>query len=545
MKTFSILLAALAAVPAIALPFQAEGPVMTSNGDALYVIRGTSTTSASTKHQPSATASSISPIQTPTISGHSATAPSSQGSKILSIESPLPASTFLSSVVSSHSAAASSPHNNAVAVATTNREHVASSQPSVHSSAAPSSPSSVSYSAALPTASSASVSAAASNGVLRGVNVGNWLIIEPWMDDGSLMIGKYKSAADQWSFDSLDTDGSDIKKHWSSWFTESDVQKLASFGFNALRIPIGYWAFDNSGTPYHKGAADYLDQAIGWARKSGMKVLVDCHGSPGSQNGQMHSGHAGAIAWQQGDNLDASTKILQMMVQRYGGQNDSDVVWGLEIVNEPTAGAPNNFATSQQWTTTTYSALQQTISQNNLNKDIKIITHDSFMGPTKFVSLLSDVKSPVTQNTLGVDQHNYQLYTDSDNALNQQAHISEACNWSQNLAQTKSSSMPVIVGEWSALTNICVNSDGSTKPSSGCSTPGQCTTCATNTWSPALVEQVRKYTEAQLDTYEANADGHFFWNFKAGQNSGWSVYDLVNVQAFPNPITDRKYSHQC
>ena len=57
------------------------------------------------------------------------------------------------------------------------------------------------------------------------------------------------------------------------------MKKLASYGFNALRIPIGYWAFDNSGTPYNTGAADYLDKAIGWARNANMKVLVDCHGS--------------------------------------------------------------------------------------------------------------------------------------------------------------------------------------------------------------------------------------------------------------------------
>lgn len=34
-----------------------------------------------------------------------------------------------------------------------------------------------------------------------------------------------------------------------------------------------------------KGADVYLDKAIGWARKNEMKVWVDLHGAPGSQNG--------------------------------------------------------------------------------------------------------------------------------------------------------------------------------------------------------------------------------------------------------------------
>jgi aryl-phospho-beta-D-glucosidase BglC (GH1 family) len=31
---------------------------------------------------------------------------------------------------------------------------------------------------------------------------------------------------------------------------------------NTVRIPIGYWAFENQGTPYVKGAADYLAKQL-------------------------------------------------------------------------------------------------------------------------------------------------------------------------------------------------------------------------------------------------------------------------------------------
>ena len=248
--------------------------------------------------------------------------------------------------------------------------------------------------------------------------------------------------------------------------------------------------------------------------------------------------------WQQDNNLEVSTSILQQMVQRYGTKENSDVVFGLEIVNEPKPSAPNSFSTSQSWATDAYTALQQTISENGLNPYLQVITHDSFMGPTKFVPLVSKVTSPVDKPTFGVDQHNYQLYTDTDNDRDQPAHIQDACSWSDALSKTKPS-MPVIVGEWSALTNICVKSDGTTYGSSSCDGSGNCATCPTNTWSPALVEQVRKYVEAQLDTFEANSNGHFIWNFKAGSNSGWSVYDLIEAKAFPSTITDRQYPPQC
>lgn len=184
------------------------------------------------------------------------------------------------------------------------------------------------------TSSTASPTQSAQPVALRGVNIGHWLVIEPWMDDGILMSGKFKNAPDQWTFDSLDTDGSYIKQHWDTWFTQGDAQRLKNYGFNALRIPIGYWAFNNENTPFRKGAMEYMDKAIVWARNIGMKVMIDCHGSPGSQNGQMHSGHQDAVQWQQGSNLNLSTIVLQQMVQRWGTIENADTVFAIEIVSK-------------------------------------------------------------------------------------------------------------------------------------------------------------------------------------------------------------------
>ena len=55
---------------------------------------------------------------------------------------------------------------------------------------------------------------------------------------------------------------------------------------NHVRIPIGYWAFEvGPGEPFIQGQLQYLQNAIGWAGTYGLKVIVDLHGAPGSQNG--------------------------------------------------------------------------------------------------------------------------------------------------------------------------------------------------------------------------------------------------------------------
>lgn len=70
-----------------------------------------------------------------------------------------------------------------------------------------------------------------------------------------------------------------LQTHWSTWTGLGDFQKIAGTGFNTVRIPIGYWAFQKyEEDPYIMGAQDYLDQAIGWARQTGLQVVIDLHG---------------------------------------------------------------------------------------------------------------------------------------------------------------------------------------------------------------------------------------------------------------------------
>ena len=45
--------------------------------------------------------------------------------------------------------------------------------------------------------------------------------------------GAFSSAVDQWSFDSVPGAADSLDKHWSTFFTEADVQNLKATGINA------------------------------------------------------------------------------------------------------------------------------------------------------------------------------------------------------------------------------------------------------------------------------------------------------------------------
>jgi len=118
-------------------------------------------------------------------------------------------------------------------------------------------------------------------------------MVEPWFNASA---NNNASVVDEWNLmlqlgdNALKT----MQGHWSTFFTEADIEAAHQAGINHLRIPVGFWAFIDTipGEPYlsKAGQLDYLEQAMEWAHKRNMYVVVDLHGLPGSQNGEITSG---------------------------------------------------------------------------------------------------------------------------------------------------------------------------------------------------------------------------------------------------------------
>ena len=77
----------------------------------------------------------------------------------------------------------------------------------------------------------------------------------------------------------------------------ADFAWLAEQGFNAVRVPLGWWnVVSDVGwwwLHYPVGPHESLaviDRLFEWADAHGLAILLDLHGAPGSQNGADHSG---------------------------------------------------------------------------------------------------------------------------------------------------------------------------------------------------------------------------------------------------------------
>jgi glucan 1,3-beta-glucosidase len=215
-----------------------------------------------------------------------------------------------------------------------------------------------------------------------------------------------------------------LRTHWNSFVTWQDFNKIKQSGFNVVRIPVGYWAYDTLGSPYVSGAAVYIDAAIDWARSLDLKIIIDLHGAPGSQNGYDNSGQrTDSPQWQAGDNVQKTLQVLKTISQKYAQTQYQDVVIGIELLNEPALYmAGLSFDTTKQFYRDGFGQVREV-------SDTPVILHDGFKRPAEWNAFLTP--SDANAQNVAIDHHEYQVF---DNGLLQMSplqHQQYACSNSE------------------------------------------------------------------------------------------------------------------
>ena len=86
-------------------------------------------------------------------------------------------------------------------------------------------------------------------------------------------------------------------------------------------------------------ALRYFLKAIQWARKYGIRINLDFHALPGSQNGWNHSGKLGSVNLLNGPmgmaNVQRSLEYIRIIAEFISQPHIQDVVQMFGITNEP------------------------------------------------------------------------------------------------------------------------------------------------------------------------------------------------------------------
>ena len=156
-----------------------------------------------------------------------------------------------------------------------------------------------------------------------------------------------------------------------------------------LNSDWAYQQFDNE--PYIQGAGPYLDKAIAWARQTGLKVWIDLHGAPGSQNGFDNSGHLTKTpSWTQGDTTKQTLEVIKHIADKYANKDYQDVVVAMELLNEPLPDKLSGIDAVVQFSKDGYGEVRDV-------SDTPVVVHDAFQPGTFWNDKLasSDTKNGI------------------------------------------------------------------------------------------------------------------------------------------------------
>ncbi|KAJ3159509.1 hypothetical protein HDU88_008750 [Geranomyces variabilis] len=173
-----------------------------------------------------------------------------------------------------------------------------------------------------------------------GVNLGGWLIVEPWMLPKEWINMGGRTAVSERELMSQNRPGTQqaFEQHWNTWLTEQDIKDLTRmYGINTFRIPVGFWIVEHltsAQETFPKGGYRHLVLALGWIRNAGAYAILDLHGAPGAQADNAYTGQTGAPTFYTADNYERALLWARNMT-RLAHNEGRGVVMGIEAVNEP------------------------------------------------------------------------------------------------------------------------------------------------------------------------------------------------------------------
>jgi len=372
---------------------------------------------------------------------------------------------------------------------------------------------------------------------IRGVNLGGWFVLEPWITPSIFYqvanITNSSVPLEEWEVHQKlrehlgDTEALGfMSRHWGGFYLENDFVRLKAQGITHVRIPIPYWSVDiHPDEPFLDGNWYYIEQALRWMCKLGLKPLLDLHTGPGSQNGFDNSGHCFGQCFTQahwGDevngeypNIDRTLFVWGEIMQRVLDAGDDVCVWGIELINEP---APwyvgidiiKNFYKSG------YDLVRQ-----KMGDDVVVVFQEGFSW--------GDIKNffPEGKNVM-IDRHQYIMFAGQNYHKSYEYLYDDVCSWGDDLDAVH----PAFVGEWAGAHTDCAywlngvgrgtryegNWGGGIERTGSCdgvNIPGLLSDTNKTVLKTLVSNQIHSFE------YGKNAAGWFLWTAKTEREIKW------------------------
>lgn len=119
----------------------------------------------------------------------------------------------------------------------------------------------------------------------KAINIGNYMVQEGYMLN---LGGGYQHEIKQKIADVVGNSNMEnfYTQYRKNYLTKADIDSIASWGFNSIRLPLHYNLLTELGKPtvfYESGFAQ-IDQVISWCKANNLYVILDLHAAPGGQS---------------------------------------------------------------------------------------------------------------------------------------------------------------------------------------------------------------------------------------------------------------------
>ena len=399
---------------------------------------------------------------------------------------------------------------------------------------------------------------------IRGVNVGGWLNIEPFITPSYFeSFGARDGVVDEYTL--MNKLGptkakSTLEQHYSTFVNKNTFAEIRAAGIDHVRFPFGYWMVQTyDGDPYLAQVSwRYLLRGIEYCRQNGLRVNLDLHGAPGSQNGWNHSGRQGVIGWLNGTDGDLNAQrtldIHHKLSVFFAQPRYKNVVTMYGLVNEPR----NVELDTERVVNWTQTAVDQ-IRKDNITGII--VFGDGFMG-------LDNWQGKLQGNTnLLLDVHQYVIFNVDQLSLGHRDKLNFACQaWTQQSERSmdkKTGFGPTMCGEWSQADTDCTQyinnvnigtrwegtyDTGNTSTSilkPQCPVSGKCTCDPANADPSTYTDDYKKwlyqFAIGQMDSFEAGW-GWFYWTWETEKATQWSYRRGLAAGILPSKAYDRDWT---
>ena len=185
--------------------------------------------------------------------------------------------------------------------------------------------------------------------LLRGMGPGGWLVMEGYMNQSAGIAGPQHEIKNKLIKLMGEEKTETFFKEWrKNHFTKRDVDSLAAWGFNSIRIPMHYNLMtlpiedepvDGKNTWIEEGFT-IIDNVLEWSKPHNMYVILDLHAAPGGQgyNADISDYDSDKPSlWESEANQKKTVALWRKIAERY---KDNEWIGGYDLINETNWNLP-------------------------------------------------------------------------------------------------------------------------------------------------------------------------------------------------------------